>query len=703
MHHHASHNPESIGVLQSKYDLHNAPEVKIRADGLPNTPEATVGDYLGGLASHHSLFNRDVPNAEIRRQRQIQHYVIPEADVPEAYFDNLKRIARERGLGDIEITQEERDRHIDILRDNQYNSLESWADYLSSDDAPFPAWFKYYAYRSVTNLSSLDKEKHEFRKRSRGTTAAFPELNPEALAYVYDAFVVSGQRDHIDDEKTARLVKGANFSKLYAHALEKAVNVSPEHSNQAAGSWTKYPRTNNLEVARELSGSLEGKGTSWCTAGIATAKEQLSMGDFYIYYSADKTGQDTIPRAAIRMEEGWVSEVRGIALSQGMEPEMLDIVKDKLLNLPGGEDYQRQVEDMKRLTELDKQLAADPEKELSNEEISFLFELGHSIRGFQQPHRGRDSRDPRIAELRRKVAGPRVKAALIALEAPTTLYIDPMEDQGRMKRLSMQLESSPSADLSVNDIRFLYELDANIKTFDAFSDDQAEKLRSTRDLLADMQKVSGKTDQEEIARWLLEDTNRGDSALLEGIGFQKFTHLDKSIAHELISSSRLPWQYLRPLAENTDIFSGLTHEELAQTMLADNVKRGTLAAELYSFKDLSAEVAEALTLDYPLYVYVNLEAFPSLHEMGGDDSRLGLSRNDRKALRRLRGYEAGLGEDEGRLDPQEIHALEVDNGHYETTEMDRAVRRYIEALIKFERSPQKPRSLGKQALALLRK
>ena len=39
---------------------------------------------------------------------------------------------------------------------------------------------------TLTKLGTYDKDKSEFQKRSRDTTAPYPELNREALAYVYD-------------------------------------------------------------------------------------------------------------------------------------------------------------------------------------------------------------------------------------------------------------------------------------------------------------------------------------------------------------------------------------------------------------------------------------------------------------------------------------------------------------------------------------
>ena len=67
-----------------------------------------------------------------------------------------------------------------------------------------------------------------------------------------------------------------------------------------------------------LAQSLRSWNTGWCTAGTRTAAHQLSMGDFYVYYTQDEEGKDVVPRVAIRMEDGSVAEVRGINPDQNL-------------------------------------------------------------------------------------------------------------------------------------------------------------------------------------------------------------------------------------------------------------------------------------------------------------------------------------------------------------------------------------------------
>lgn len=74
----------------------------------------------------------------------------------------------------------------EAIQSDQRAGLGKWVEYLGGDDGGYPDWFKSYSWTSVTKIGTYDKEKSEFQKRSKGTTAPYPELNREALAYVYD-------------------------------------------------------------------------------------------------------------------------------------------------------------------------------------------------------------------------------------------------------------------------------------------------------------------------------------------------------------------------------------------------------------------------------------------------------------------------------------------------------------------------------------
>ena len=81
----------------------------------------------------------------------------------------------------------------------------------------YPTWLKYYAIRSITGLAEFDKEKHEFKKRSKNTRSVFPDLNREALAYVLDAIEKKHRKQTKEEEKREEdEIKTSLFSKVFS-------------------------------------------------------------------------------------------------------------------------------------------------------------------------------------------------------------------------------------------------------------------------------------------------------------------------------------------------------------------------------------------------------------------------------------------------------------------------------------------------------
>lgn len=388
------------GRFLHKYGSLDPGEINRVVTYLRSTGDA-IPDKAGDRTAAYLKFMGDTVNDGILTgdsesvRRQIDAHVIGAEDVPESYFTLQRRIAREQGHGDIEITSDIRRQLIEAAQADQRGSLEKWVEYLGGDDGSYPDWFKRYAWDSMLTLGVYDKEKAKFNKRDANTVAPYPELNREALAYVYDTvkkFHVVGEK--IDDAKLLEILKDGSFGRLYSHAVNEVAPDDPELRNRVEGAWTLYSQTHDPRTARRLSGSLQGHGTGWCTAGESTAAAQLQGGDFYVYYSHDEDGRDTVPRVAVRMQNSEVAEVRGVLPNQNMEPIMADIVNEKLSTLPGGEQYVRRAEDMKRLTDLENALRKNPDMMLDRADLAFLYELNRDIDGFGY------ERDPRIDEIK---------------------------------------------------------------------------------------------------------------------------------------------------------------------------------------------------------------------------------------------------------------------------------------------------------------
>ncbi len=446
--------------LKEKFDLHTSEEVDAAADrreqrdgeSVGPMPDERIENYLSRLESivnpparEGGSIDRGERNVGMLRQALYSEFVIGPEDIPETYWQNQRRLIRERGQqADLDRADwdELKRQNTEAIIADQRSSLDNWLEYLTSDDAIYPDWLKYYAFRSVLSMGSYDKEKKEFSKRSKGTTAPFPDLNREALAYVLDAIekrqgeqyqqrehrirelknevkrlkgvsrsggeveeelgsaqeklnsqiskqieLVSGGAE--DGQQAKELVDRADFAGLYAWAIEKLTPASVEKLKDTRGEWVKYEQGSDHMPLVE---SIQGHSTGWCTAGEATAKTQLELGDFYVYYSLDEDDEPTVPRVAIRMEEGEIAEVRGIAEEQNLDPYIGEVVEEKLDQLPGGDKYRKKVEDMRRLTSIEEKVKNN--QELNKDELKFLYEIDNEIEGFGY------QRDPRIEEIR---------------------------------------------------------------------------------------------------------------------------------------------------------------------------------------------------------------------------------------------------------------------------------------------------------------
>lgn len=398
---------ENPKFLKQKYNLQNTPEVqsatkrteKRTGEKLSQDPNKRIQNYLNRFKE---IIERKDPEKRERGMRALKDvlhdkFVIKDNEVPESYFENQRRIAREQGHGDIEISAEMREQLTEVIITDQESTLDAWIDYLTSPDAMYPDWLKYWAFRSVLGMGNYDKEKKQFTKRTETTTKPFPDINREALAYILDAVSQKYGKRHMDllalgdeeKEEFEKLLQSENFAKLYAWAIDKLTIGPTESLENIQGKWIKYLRNSDHTP---LVRSLQGFGTGWCTAGESTAQAQLKGGDFYAYYSLDKNGKPNIPRAAIRMQENQIAEVRGVAPEQNLDPFIAPVVQDKLREFPDGRVYEKKVHDMKRLTAVEVKVKEG--HKLTKDDLVFMYEINFPIEGFGY------QKDPRIAELR---------------------------------------------------------------------------------------------------------------------------------------------------------------------------------------------------------------------------------------------------------------------------------------------------------------
>lgn len=382
--------------LQKSDEVQSAVEKKerIENDTVPNDPRERIDAYLNRLEK--VFLNEDERvrerNIDILRERIYDAFVIKRENVPESFFELQQRVARERGQAVEDIAPDMRERMIDTVVEDQKASLDRWIRYLSSDDAMYPAWFKYFVFRNIVKLSQFDKTLGKFKERTDTTVAPFPDIYHEPLAQICDLYEKAEKYKTFRANPAVEANLAKKFPTLYAEFISKSLAAQMERTDETRGEWIKYEQGSE-DGAEKLFESLQGKGTGWCTAGRSTAEVQVESGDFYVYYTYDAEGKPTRPRVAIRMEENRIAEVRGVLEHQQLEPQMTDVLDQKLKDFGNEADaYKKKSADMKLLTEIEKKTEAN--QPLMRGELVFLYELDAPIEGFGY------QKDPRVEELR---------------------------------------------------------------------------------------------------------------------------------------------------------------------------------------------------------------------------------------------------------------------------------------------------------------
>ena len=376
-------------------NLHNSDRV-LKASNVSDKKRERLLKYFERLEELHNKVakTKSVNGEKLLKNFYYDLYVIKPENIPDAYFQNQVRLARERGYGNIKLTEEDKRRMIEEVIDDQKKSLDKWIEYFLYDEESksYEMWEKYWVFQGLQNLGKYDKETSKFSKRDKTTVYPFPPVERE---YIFTTLKL--MEDFLKDKKGEEDIKQAlstgNFKLLYEYVIKQSFLKGEHQSNSTDGKWIKYEQESDYNILRD---SLQGYYTGWCTAaGENFAKDQLAGGDFYVYYSLDKNGEAKVPRIAIRMDgKNKIGEIRGIADNQNMEPEMMPILEEKLKEFPDKDKYLKKEHDMKLLTLIDKKV--NNNIELNVDELKFLYEIDSKITGFGY------RKDPRIEEIKRK-------------------------------------------------------------------------------------------------------------------------------------------------------------------------------------------------------------------------------------------------------------------------------------------------------------
>jgi len=409
----AGSKPVERAVEEMKHDSKRPEEEKHYPERkfLPHERDERIEAYLQRL----DYIIHDERGWRRLKQKLVNEFAIDTNDeetvlkIAHSLYESEKRMAVERGLGahieelDEETVFRKYQNAVHEKHDVQERTLSAWLDYLHTNDAEYPTWFRYFVVRNLTKMGTLNKEKGEYSKRNDYTVAPFPELNSEALGFVYrmlttgvgnKEFVYDPENDTPEEKETIEtkrntlttLIEKKDFIKLYTFAQIETAGALNRESLQ--GEWRKFEQGSDHHV---LEAQLQGKGTGWCTAE-GSAYAHLNGGDFYVYFTKGSGGAFSEPRIAIRMEGDSVAEVRGVNHRQELEPALVETAQAQYKNLPGGEKFDKKSADMKRMTELVSKY--ERKEQFTKEDLRFLYEVDGTIEGFGY------ERDPRIETLR---------------------------------------------------------------------------------------------------------------------------------------------------------------------------------------------------------------------------------------------------------------------------------------------------------------
>ena len=433
----------------STFVEHEQERRKKSGEEVSQKPAEKLAAWMEVLERTH-MGHRDDPRVleRIKRYYHREHITITDEDIPQSYWNNRAEVMIRQGYGgDLEnqniqkqtwvgyngnehinyiFPDELKEQELTVIRNNQERSMDKWLDYLTSEDALYPMWAKYWAFTSMLKMGKYTKretenggEKASFQKRDKSTTNSFPLLNPRALAKTIGAMAamlearqkvnvekqkpkdqrdqemlelqIDNESDKLSHQEFKDLLSTENFAKIYAQFLIEIPQYSAEGLKEIAGEWKLFPQNSD---PTELVKSLEGYPLEWCTADPNTAKTQLEGGDFYVYYSYDEEDKPVIPRLAIRMQgQNKIAEPpRGIASDQNLDPYIHPVLNEKLAKFgKEGDLYKKRIIDMDNLTGIWEKNRAH--QELTKEDLRFLYEFDSKIEGFGY------QTDPRIQEI----------------------------------------------------------------------------------------------------------------------------------------------------------------------------------------------------------------------------------------------------------------------------------------------------------------
>ena len=309
-----------------------------------------------------------------------------------AFEDNRKG----QDFPSVEYTESEMNKDYERLRQNQIDSINSWTEYLSNKETPFPTWFKIYAFNSVIKMGRYNQVDGKYEDRDKSTIAPYPKVSPAALALTLDAvndfFGQDKEKwftEHTDDDQLNAVVKSGNFGKIYTHFFKETYKPipTPERTEDIKGEWFDFYPGQENELAEAAQGTpwciaSEHQGTYYLKTNLNIANNKARFRLFKLENESSVNGMSKTACASIRFStKGEVVEVSGLknGSRQTIEDSLIPIVEQEVLKYPLNPEkhFKEKFRDKKELIRL--QDKAKKGEELTLDEYAFLYEKNREI------------------------------------------------------------------------------------------------------------------------------------------------------------------------------------------------------------------------------------------------------------------------------------------------------------------------------------
>ena len=125
-----------IDIISKMYkDLHNSERV-LHVSKESDKKRERLLNYFNRLEKIHKRVSESKNKSDEKLLKGFYYdlYVIKPEDIPESYFQNQVKLARERGYGNIELTNEDKKRMTDQVIEDQKHSLDKWIEYFLYDE-----------------------------------------------------------------------------------------------------------------------------------------------------------------------------------------------------------------------------------------------------------------------------------------------------------------------------------------------------------------------------------------------------------------------------------------------------------------------------------------------------------------------------------------------------------------------------------------